>query len=82
MGKKMLADEVRGAPEGIADPDIDARLAIVDGKELGVAVGEVQQADVAEWRDRVQVGRFIRNCTVIRYCIPDARVIRSSFDRR
>lgn len=29
-------------------------------KELGVAVGEVQQAEVAEWRYRVEVGRFLR----------------------
>ena len=56
----MLADEVGGAPEGIADPDVHAWLAIVDGEELRVAVGEVQQADVAERRYRVRVDRFSR----------------------
>ena len=50
-GKKVLADDVRRLAEGVSDAGVHARLAVVDGQELRMAVREVQQADVAELRD-------------------------------
>ena len=58
--EKMPADEVGRPAEGIADSDVHAWLAIVDGEELRVAVGEVKQADVAQGRYGVRVDRFSR----------------------
>ena len=53
MLEQVLADEMRRlAPRG-ADAEVDVRLAEVDRQELRVAVGEVQQADVAERLDAV-----------------------------
>jgi hypothetical protein len=52
--EEMLADEVGGPTGRGADADVDARLAEVDRQELRVAVGEMQQRDVAEPGNPVQ----------------------------
>jgi hypothetical protein len=46
--EQLVADQVRHLAELVADAEIDVRLAEVDRQQLGVAVGDVQQADVAE----------------------------------
>ena len=48
-----------GLPGCAADAEVDARLAKVDRQQLRVAVGEVQQAHVAEARQVVQAPRRI-----------------------
>jgi len=51
--QQMLADEVRRPAARRAGAQIDARLAIKHRRELRMAVGEMQHADVAERRDAV-----------------------------
>jgi hypothetical protein len=46
--RKCLADQMRHLAELVAETEIDVRLAEVDRQQLGMAVGDVQQADVAE----------------------------------
>ncbi len=46
--QEMLADQMRRLAFGRSDAQVDAGLAKVDGKELRVRVGDVQQAHVAE----------------------------------
>ncbi len=53
MLEQRLADEMRRAARRGADAEIDARLAETNRVELRVAVGDVQQADVAEPLDAV-----------------------------
>jgi len=54
-----LAHEVRRLAAHGADADVVARLAEVDRQELGVAVGVVQQAHVAEGRQLVEGARAL-----------------------
>ena len=49
------ADDMRRFPAHIADADIDARLAEMDRLQLGVAVGQMQDADIAEAADVVEI---------------------------
>jgi hypothetical protein len=48
--QQVLADQVRGLAGRRTDADVDARLAEVQRHQLRVAVGEMEQADVAERR--------------------------------
>jgi hypothetical protein len=66
--EESAADDVRRFPTQIADADIDARFAEIDRLQLGVAVGQMQDADIAEAADvvKVVVGRQ-------RYARRDAR---------
>ena len=64
-GEELLPDQVRRPAAGLADAGVHARLPEVDGQELGVAVGEVQQPDVAEGRNRVEVGRLGRRAVAV-----------------
>jgi len=50
-----LAHDVRWPAAGLAKAEVDARLAEVDGQELGMAVGHVHQGHVAELRDRIGI---------------------------
>ena len=52
--EQMLADEMRRPTGRLAEPEVDARLAKVDRHQLRMAVGEVQEADVAEPRGLVE----------------------------
>jgi hypothetical protein len=54
--EQLLADQVRHLAELLAETEIDVRLAEVDRQQLGVAVGDVQQADVAELGQVVEFG--------------------------
>ena len=58
--EQVLADQMRRLAQRGADAEVDARLAEVDRVELRVAVGEVQQADVAEARQVVQRAALAR----------------------
>ena len=53
--EQLVADQVRHLAELVAETEIDARLTKIDRIELGVAVGDVQQADVAELGQVVQL---------------------------
>jgi hypothetical protein len=56
LAQQVLAHEVR-RPVGIdAGADVRLRLPVIPRQELRVAVGEVEQARVAELRDVVQGG--------------------------
>ncbi len=46
----MFADQMRQAARGLADSDVGVGLAEIHREQLRVAVGEMQQADVAETR--------------------------------
>ncbi len=52
--EQRLADEVRRLAQGVADAEVDARLAEAHRLQLRVAIGEVQHADVAEARHVVE----------------------------
>ena len=54
--QQVVADQVRHLAELVAEAEIDVGLAEVDRQQLGVAVGDVQQADVAEPGQVVQLG--------------------------
>jgi len=54
--EQMLADQVRHAARGLADAEVDAGLAEIDGQQLGVAVGHVHERHVAEGREVVEAG--------------------------
>src|SRR5450631_1713517 len=61
MPEHRFADEMRRATPRATDADVDARLAKVGGQKLRVAIGEMQQMDVAERRNQVdRVGRALR----------------------
>ncbi len=51
-----MADQVRRLPGPLCHAQVDAGLAVFDGQQLRVAVGEVQQVDVAEARQIVEAG--------------------------
>ena len=53
--KQRLADDMRRLAARSADADVDVRFAEIGWYQLRVAVGEVQQRDVAERRNLVQV---------------------------
>ena len=53
--EESAADDVRRFSAHIADADIDARLAEIDRLQLGVAVGQMQDADIAEAADVVEI---------------------------
>ncbi len=57
MVEKGLTDQVGRATLHLGEPQVDARLAEVDRQQLGVAVGVVHEADVAEGGQLVEVGR-------------------------
>ena len=52
-----LGDQVRRLARGRPDAEVDARLAEVHRQQLRVAIGEVQQANVAERRQLVEALR-------------------------
>ena len=54
--QQRLAHQVRRTARGGPHADVHARLAEVQRQQLGVTVGEVQKADVAEARQIVQPG--------------------------
>src|SRR5205823_3884191 len=54
--EQRFADEMRRLVARGTDAQIDARLAIVHRQKLRVTVGEMQEAYVAERRNRVEVG--------------------------
>jgi hypothetical protein len=54
--QQLVADQMRHLAHHVADAQIHVRLAEVDGHQLGMAVGDVQQADVAEARQVVHLG--------------------------
>ncbi len=56
MLEEVLADQMRHLAELVAETEIDARLAEIDRQQLGMAVGDVQQADVAKFRQVVHLG--------------------------
>jgi len=59
MAQECFADQMRHAGEGLADPEVDARLAEIHRKKLRVRVGDVQQGYVAERGQFVElVGRL------------------------
>ncbi len=60
MPEQRLAHQVRRLAQRAADADVDAGLAEMDRQQLRVAVGEVQQAEVAEGRQVVQLARGLR----------------------
>jgi hypothetical protein len=47
MPEQRLTDQVRHLAELVAKPEVDIWLAEVDRQQLGMAVGDVEQADVA-----------------------------------
>ena len=49
------ADDMRRFSAHIADADIDARLAEINRLQLGVGVGQMQDADIAEAADIVEI---------------------------
>ena len=51
--EQMFADQMRRLPGRRADAQVERRLAVEHRQQLRVAVGEVQQAHVAERRDAV-----------------------------
>ena len=53
--QERAADDMRRLSTHIADADIDARLAEKNRLQLGVAVGEMQDADIAEAADVVEI---------------------------
>ena len=48
MLEQVLADKMRRVARLLADADVDIRLAVVDRQKLRMAVGEVQERDIAE----------------------------------
>ncbi len=54
--EQVLANQMGWLSDRRADADVDARFAEIDGQELRVAIGEVQQRDVAEGRQLIGVG--------------------------
>ena len=55
--EQRLADQVRRAVRSFADTEIDARLAKMQGQQLRVAIGEMEERYVAESRQVVE--RFV-----------------------
>ena len=53
MPQQRIADQVRGFAACGTDAEIEVRLPEVHRQQLRVAVGEVQQAQVAEPRRRI-----------------------------
>src|ERR1700688_1831127 len=53
--KEGAADDMRRLSAHVADADIDARLAEIDRLQLGVGIGQMQDADIAEAADVVEV---------------------------
>ncbi|MCZ7654288.1 MAG: hypothetical protein M5R42_08335 [Rhodocyclaceae bacterium] len=53
--EQVLADQVRRLAARAADAEVDVRLAEINGLQLGMAVGEMQQRDVAEARQFIQL---------------------------
>ena len=53
--QESAADDMRRFSAHIADADIDARLAEKNRLQLGVAVGQMQDADIAEAADVVEI---------------------------
>ncbi len=58
--QQLVADQMRYPSEGLADADVDAWLAKVDGQQLCVAIGEMHQMHVAERRQVMQLVRRTR----------------------
>ena len=54
--KQVLAHDVRGPAEGLAQSDVVTWLSIMHWQQLCVAVGEVQQRQVTYWRQVVLNG--------------------------
>ena len=54
--KQVLAHDMRGPGEGLAKSDVVTGLSIMHWQQLCVAVGEVQQRQVAHWRQVVLNG--------------------------
>jgi hypothetical protein len=52
--QQRISRQVRQASLHRAEAEVDARLAKVDRLQLPMAVGDVQEGDLAEWRDVVQ----------------------------
>ena len=57
MAQEGLAHQMGRPPGHGAHPQIDVGFAVMDGGELGVAIGQVQQRDRAEGRRIIEVGR-------------------------
>ena len=55
MFQESAADDMRRFSTHVADADIDARLAEIDRLQLGVGVGQMQDADIAEAADVVEI---------------------------
>ena len=70
MLEKRAADQMRRLAAHGADADIDARLTEIDRLQLGVRVGQMQDADIAEAADvvKIVVGRHAQR----RGATPDA----------
>ncbi len=52
--QEVFANQVRQSARGFTDTDVGAGLTKVDREQLRMAIGEMQQADVAETRWVVQ----------------------------
>ena len=52
--EQLFAHQVRRSTGRLAQPQVDARLAKLDRRQLRVTVGEVEEADVAEPRRVVE----------------------------
>ena len=65
--EQVVANQVRHFAELVAEAEIDIRFAEVDRQQLGMAVGDVQQADIAELGQVIEFCRAFfsqRNVTV------------------
>src|SRR6266487_3343004 len=66
VAQQGLADQMRRTSRGIAQANIDARLAEVRRQQLRVTIGEMQQMHITETRHVVDVRRVLRRCTAAR----------------
>ena len=54
--EEVVTNQVRHLAIAHAKAEIDVRLTEIDRQQLGMAVGDVQQADVAEFRQVIHLG--------------------------
>lgn len=68
--QQILADQMRGLAERTADAQVDVGFTEPDGQQLGMAVGEMQQRNVAVTRYIVEIGRHLaaRQCGLAVQC--------------
>ena len=59
MFEQVFANQVRNLAELIAKAKIDVGLAKIDRQQLGMAVGNVQQTDIAKFWQVIQFGRTL-----------------------